>query len=49
MPRAARIKPISYFKASAAEVIRDLNEGGEPLIITRNGEAKAMSGQGCIL
>jgi prevent-host-death family protein len=42
MPRAARIKPISYFKANAAEVIRDLNEGGEPLIITQNGEAKAI-------
>lgn len=42
MTRAARIKPISYFKANAAEVIRDLNEGGEPLIITQNGEAKAI-------
>jgi prevent-host-death family protein len=42
MPRAARIKPISYFKANAAEIIRELNEVGEPMIITQNGEAKAI-------
>jgi len=37
-----RIKPISYLKAHSAEVIRDLGEGGPPLIITQNGEAKAV-------
>lgn len=42
MPRAARIKPISYFKAHAAEIIRELGEVGEPMIITQNGEAKAI-------
>lgn len=42
MPRAARIKPISYFKANAAEIIRELVEVGEPMIITQNGEAKAV-------
>ncbi len=42
MPRATRIKPISYFKANAAEIIRELNEVGEPMIITQNGEAKAV-------
>ena len=42
MPRAARIKPISYFKANAAEIIQELNEVGEPMIITQNGEAKAI-------
>ncbi len=42
MPRATRIKPISYFKANAAEIIQELNEVGEPMIITQNGEAKAI-------
>jgi prevent-host-death family protein len=42
MTRAARIKPISYFKANAAEIIQELNEGCEPMIITQNGEAKAI-------
>ena len=37
-----RIKPISYLKAHSAEVIRELNEGAPPLIITQNGEAKAV-------
>jgi prevent-host-death family protein len=42
MPRASRIKPISYFKANAAEIIKELGEVGEPMIITQNGEAKAV-------
>lgn len=42
MPRASRIKPISYFKANAAEIIQELGEIGEPMIITQNGEAKAV-------
>lgn len=36
------IKPISYIKAHAAEVIRELNEQHGTLIITQNGEAKAV-------
>ena len=42
MPRASRIKPISYFKANAAAIIQELGEVGEPMIITQNGEAKAV-------
>jgi prevent-host-death family protein len=42
MSSAARIKPISYFKANAAEIIQELNEVGEPMIITQNGEARAV-------
>jgi prevent-host-death family protein len=42
MTRASRIKPISYFKANAAEIIEELGEVGEPMIITQNGEAKAV-------
>lgn len=37
-----RIKPISYLKAHSAELIRELGEGAPPLIITQNGEAKAV-------
>jgi prevent-host-death family protein len=37
-----RIKPISYFKANAAEILRDLEEVREPMIITQNGEATAV-------
>jgi prevent-host-death family protein len=37
-----RIKPISYVKANAADLIRELKEHGEPLFITQNGEATAV-------
>jgi prevent-host-death family protein len=37
-----RVKPISYLKANSAEIIRDLGEGAGPLVITQNGEAKAV-------
>ena len=37
-----RIKPISYFKANAAEIIRDLAEVREPMVITQDGEATAV-------
>ena len=37
-----RIKPISYLKAHSAEIIRDLGEGAAPIVITQNGEAKAV-------
>ena len=37
-----RIKPISYLKAHSAEVIRELADGAPPLVITQNGEAKAV-------
>lgn len=40
--RSSNIKPISYLKANAAEVLKQLAEEQEPLIITQNGEAKAV-------
>jgi prevent-host-death family protein len=40
MKLSHRIKPISYLKAHAAEVVRDLGKEQTPLIITQNGEAK---------
>jgi prevent-host-death family protein len=42
MRYSTRIKPISYLKANAADVLNDLREVREPLIITQNGEAKAV-------
>ena len=42
MKYSTRIKPISYVKANAAELIRELAEKREPLVITQNGEAKAV-------
>lgn len=42
MKYSTQIKPISYLKANAAEVLAKLAAGGEPLIITQNGEAKAV-------
>ncbi|MCC2663656.1 MAG: prevent-host-death family protein [Geminicoccaceae bacterium] len=40
--KPTRIKPISYVKANAADLIRELKENGEPLVITQNGEATAV-------
>jgi prevent-host-death family protein len=42
MRYSAQIKPISYLKANAAEVLLDLAERREPMVITQNGEAKAV-------
>lgn len=42
MRYSAQVKPISYLKANAAEVLAQLTEGRRPLIITQNGEAKAV-------
>ena len=36
------IKPISYLKAKTANVINDVNENQRTIIITQNGEAKAV-------
>lgn len=42
MRYSTQIKPISYLKANAADVLEELNEHRKPLIITQNGEAKAV-------
>lgn len=36
------VKPISYVKAHAADIIREMTESRSPIIITQNGEAKAV-------
>jgi prevent-host-death family protein len=42
MRYSRQIKPISYLKANAADVLQELEEQRKPLIITQNGEAKAV-------
>lgn len=42
MKLSEQVKPISYLKAHAPEVIRGLAEGADPVIITLHGEAKAV-------
>ncbi len=36
------IKPISYIKTNAAEMLKKVNETHNPIIITQNGEPKAV-------
>ena len=36
------IKPISYIKAHTAEILKQVEEKNNPVIITQNGEAKAV-------
>ena len=42
MRYSTQIKPISYLKANAADVLDELQENRQPLIITQNGVAKAV-------
>ena len=42
MKLSRQIKPISYQKAHAAEIVRNIGNQKEPLIITQNGEAKVV-------
>ncbi len=42
MRYSTQIRPISYLKANAAEVLQVLKEQRKPMIITQNGEPKAV-------
>jgi prevent-host-death family protein len=42
MRYSSQVKPISYLKANAAVVLTHLAEQREPMVITQNGEAKAV-------
>jgi prevent-host-death family protein len=42
MRYSSQVKPISYLKANAAEILTRLAEQREPMVITQNGEAKAV-------
>lgn len=40
MSLAAQIKPISYLKSNAADIVKEFAINPEAIIITQNGEAK---------
>lgn len=42
MKLATQIRPISYLKAHAPEIVRDLGGRRPSMVITQNGEAKAV-------
>ncbi len=42
MRYSSQVKPITYLKAHAAEVLAQLGQRREPLVITQNGEARAV-------
>ena len=42
MKYSESVKPISYFKAHASEVVRDVVDNKKTMIITQNGEAKVV-------
>ena len=39
---AEDIKPISYVKANTARILKQIEEKSNPVVITQNGEAKAV-------
>lgn len=40
MKFSTQVKPISYLKSHAAEIIKNISESREPMLTTQNGEAK---------
>lgn len=42
MKLSTHVKPITYLKANASEVIRNFEHDKTPLVITQNGEAKCV-------
>ena len=40
MKLSTQVKPISYLKSHAAEIIKSITENRQPMLITQNGEAK---------
>lgn len=40
MKFSTQVKPISYLKDHATDIVKDISESREPLLITQDGEAK---------
>jgi prevent-host-death family protein len=40
MKFSTQVKPISYLKSHAAEIVKTISESREPMLITQNGEAR---------
>lgn len=37
---STQVKPVSYLKSHAAEIIKEISQSRKPMLITQNGEAK---------
>lgn len=42
MRYSTQVRPVSYLKANVAEVLADVHRTREPVLITQNGQAKAV-------
>lgn len=42
MKLSEAVKPISYFKTHASEILRDMADSHKTVVITQNGKAKAI-------
>jgi prevent-host-death family protein len=42
MRNSNQVRSISFLRANAAEMLAQLNEAREPVVITQNGQAKAV-------
>ena len=42
MDLKSNIRPISYVKTNAADMLKQINDTRNPIIITQNGEARAV-------
>jgi len=42
MKLSRAVKPISYLKQHTADAVREVNENSSAIVITQNGEAKAV-------
>lgn len=42
MKISSDIKPVSYLKAHTADILKQINETHRPLVITQNGEPRAV-------
>ena len=40
MKFSTQVRPISYLKSHAAEIVKNISLSREPMLITQNGEAK---------
>ncbi len=40
MKFSTQVKPISYLKSHASDIVKELTQSREPMLITQNGEAK---------
>lgn len=42
MDLSSDIRPISYIKTNATDMLRQVNDTRNPIVITQNGEARAV-------